>query len=84
LAIYQLTFRADFGVEPMSMPIDAPDETSARAKAGGYIAQALGRPGQLVLLDPRGRFRIGAGFLTPGGSYSLELLDAPVSRVIAP
>lgn len=73
LPTYRLDIRMTATDPEDSIALDATDEIGAVEAARAAIAQAFGRPHELVLLDAgRGRFVIGAGLWSRSGHYSLQ------------
>lgn len=68
---YRLTVRANADDEPVSTSLSAADEAAAKTAAALFIAEALGRPGALVLLEDDGRFTALTGFWSRSGRYEL-------------
>ena len=76
---FDLTFSTGPDEVPVLMSLEASDEGYARKVASNAIAEALGRPVMLVLLEPSGRFTAGVGFWSRSGHYVLSAHRAPTS-----
>ncbi|RJF93045.1 hypothetical protein [Sphingomonas cavernae] len=69
---YRLDIRMQHSDPDDSISLDAVDDIRAAEAARTAIAQAFGRPHELVMLDAqRGRFTIGAGLWSRTGHYHL-------------
>ncbi|MCJ8157644.1 hypothetical protein [Sphingomonas sp. LaA6.9] len=75
-----ITYRLDIRMNPTdpdeSVAFEASDDAEAANAARAAIAEAFGRPDELVLLDPdRGQFTIGAGLWSRRGTYRLRATE---------
>lgn len=74
---FNLTFAMGPDDTPVVVSLEASDEGHARKVASIAIAEALGRPDVLVLLEPSGWFTAGVGFWSRRGHYVLSAQPAP-------
>lgn len=76
MTVFRLDIRMQSTDPDESVALEAPDMDGALRAARAAIADAFGRPGEFVMLNPdTGSFTVGAGLWSRRGFYKLAATD---------